>query len=264
MDAGDIRDAQDIALRRFFAAGILLRDAAVELTSLSLFRDTSPESGLNRLWGVILRIARDSGLYHDKLVDILVYLSKMPPPISAQGGPFVLYDMQVWNDLPMLGWALRDEWNFTPDRIPLDRRHKAACDFANINRLVAHLMATGERVFDYSWFALLTFREALEETSPTSDVLNAYIPAAVAWLEILGADIFGWDNVFASGGRKGAPGRGGPLWEGTHGFCKERWMLWRKRLGEFAVGNENITAEARMAADEACIMMDEIASGEIE
>ena len=78
------------------------------------------------------------------------------------------------------------------------------------------------------------------------------MPAAAAWISILGPQIYHWDMEFEHGPRVGAPGSGGPLWEnGKHGFCKERWELWRKGFGAIAeMGgdlSENVRASARQA-----------------
>jgi hypothetical protein len=176
--------------------------------------------------------------------------------------------MQVWKDLPMLGWEFRDEWNKRdiPSNPP-DRRQKAISDLINMDKFMAHLMATNEPVFAYSWFALLTFRTALEtppEQLLPTEPLDAYIPAAAAWIEILGVEIYEWDEEFESGPLVGAPGMGGPLWKGKHAFCEERWTLWRERFEEVARMEGELGEEARTAAREAGLMMREIENGDVE
>lgn len=241
------------------------------LESLSIFQDTSPESGLSRLWAVIIRAARDERRNHDKLVDILVFLSKRPAPRTTQGSSVVVYKMEVWKDLPMLRWGFRDEYNFSVDlNAPPFHRQEAVRKFVNINRFAALLKATGEEVFDYSWFALITLREALETKQREAKEiylakLNSWLPAAAAWIEILGVEIFEWDEEFPSGFPHGAPGSDGDLWNGKHGFYEERWSLWRERFAGLAKSEKwAIEDDVRRVAGEAAVMMGEIEEGDVE
>lgn len=101
-------------------------------------------------------------------------------------------------------------------------------------------MKTGLVVFEYDMFALWSMRSALE--SPL-DLMNlegietpeVNVPAAAVWILILGEEMFFWNNEYPHGPTEGDPGVGGPLWEGQHGFCLERWKLWRSRFGELSV-----------------------------
>lgn len=129
-------------------------------------------------------------------------------------------------------------------------------------------MATQEPVFNYSWFALVTFRGALEtplKQLPPDAPLDTYIPAAAAWIEILGVEIYEWDEEFEHGPLVGARGKGGPLWKGEHGFCKGRWVLWRERFGEMArmEGVPGLGEQARVTAREAELVMREIEDGDV-
>lgn len=109
-----------------------------------------PEAGLGRLWAVIVGCACESSEYHDKLVEILVQFSKLPSPKTASGDALILYDMQIWKDLPTLGWALRDH------------RQSVISKIINRDKFTALLMATEEPVFVYLWFTMFTLRDALE------------------------------------------------------------------------------------------------------
>jgi hypothetical protein len=53
------------------------------------------------------------------------------------------------------------------------------------------------------------------------------------------------------------------LWKGKHGFCKERWKLWRDRFGE-AARKEDESEQVRRVAREAELMMKEIENGHVE
>lgn len=258
-------------LQDFFKNNIPLKIAVDSLASVSLLDATSTEGAIGRLWGLIITCAREMPEHQDKLVNILVNLSQLPDAKTENGEPLVLHDMQIWKDLPTLGWYFRDEWNgpFVPGPdSPPEIRQKAISDFINVNRFTALLMATEEPVFNYSWFALVTLREALETPPsqlPSNAPLDTCIPAAAAWIEVLGVEIYEWDEEFEHGPLVGAPGRGGPLWNGIHGFCKERWELWRDRFGEVARMEDvpGLGEQTRIIAREAEMMMGQIENGDV-
>jgi len=99
-------------------------------------------------------------------------------------------------------------------------------------------------LFNYELFALWTMRDALEHPLHDSGVAQkrvksqcerslCSIPAAVRLVEILGELMYSWDHEFEHSPLK-APGGGGPLWSGKHGFCRERWHLWHQRFVELS------------------------------
>lgn len=83
--------------------------------------------------------------------------------------------------------------------------------FINLNKFTALLMATAEPQSTYSWFALITLRDALERPAhqflPTES-RDAYISAAA---EVLGVKMYAWDEEFQPGLLVDAPGSGGPF-----------------------------------------------------
>ncbi|KAI3117657.1 hypothetical protein DTO012A9_5228 [Penicillium roqueforti] len=130
--------SQFAVLQDLFSDSISAQEAVRDLASISLSME--PEAGLGRLWAVIVGCAYESSEYHDKLVEILVQFSKLPSPKTASGDTLILYDMQIWKDLPTLGWALRDH------------RQSAISKIINRDKFIAFLMVTEEPVFAYSWF----------------------------------------------------------------------------------------------------------------
>ncbi|KGO54208.1 Protein of unknown function DUF3632 [Penicillium expansum] len=243
----DISAPRFAILQDLFSERISAQQAAGYLASISLADTSDPEGGITSLWSLIFKCAYNSPEHHDKLVNVLVQLSKLPDAKKPKGDSILLYDMQVWKDLPMLGWQFRDEWNATVPAGPPDSRQNAISRIISRDKFTARLMATKESVFAYSWFALITLRGALETPADQSSAgnLEALIPAAAAWISILGADIYQWKEEF-----DGALGKGGTLWKGQHGFCKERWQFWKERFGELAI-SEEIGDEARTAARDA-------------
>ena len=113
----------------------------------------------------------------------------------------------------------------------------------------------------FKTFALWTMRSALEhpgvERVEMDQPFTAYLQAAAAWIEVCGPQIYRWDDVYPHGLREGAPGRGGPLWQGAHGFCSGRWRLWRERFGQIA-GEQGFEPEMSKAAERAEIAMRDI------
>ncbi|KAL2795564.1 hypothetical protein BJX66DRAFT_301891 [Aspergillus keveii] len=268
-------------LQSLFADEISAPEAASQLASATLSDETTLEGALGRLWNLIIALAGDSTTQHDRLVDVLVDISELPDESNISstlsrnsesnaepGSPLTLHDMVIWRDLPTLGWTFRDEWNFSinPNSTPEKKSH-AIRRWININRFAALLMATEEPIFaTYSWFALITLRQALEtpiDQMSAQNPLDAWVPAAAAWIEVLGVEIHEWEEEFPSGGNRGAPGRGGPLWEGKHGFCKGRWGLWRERFGSLARA-EDVSESVRKVAGDAEVIMREIEAGDVE
>ncbi|OJJ89201.1 DUF3632 domain-containing protein [Aspergillus glaucus CBS 516.65] len=227
----DIFASRFAVLQYLFSDNISAQKAARHLASISLSDNTTLE-GLGRLWSLMIKCVYRFPDHHDKLVDTLVQLSKLPDAKTDNKDPIFLHDMQ-WNA-------------FVPPGLP-ERRQSAISDIINWDTFTALLMATEEPVFAYSWFALITLRDALE-TPPNElseeDPLEALTPAAAA----VG----------------NAPGRGGPLWKGNHGFCKERWELWLERFGEVARMEGEIGDKVRMIARDAVQIMREIGDGDVE
>ncbi|KAL3459342.1 hypothetical protein BJX64DRAFT_301438 [Aspergillus heterothallicus] len=267
-------------LTALFNNNISAPEAASKLAEATLSDNTTTlEGSLYNLWNLLITLAADSPAHHDKLVDLLVDISELPDAETQQEKeeededrgkqPLTLHSMTLWTDLPLLSWTLRDEWNFsTNPNSSAEKRARAIARWINLNRFAALLMATEEPVFaSYSWFALVTLRQALETPSDQIDAAanppEAWVPAAAVWIEVLGVEIFEWEEEFPVGGNRGAPGRGGPLWDGKHGFCKERWGVWRGRFGVLARGEEEDEQVRRVAGD-AEVMMREIEAGDVE
>ena len=139
-------------------------------------------------------------------------------------------------------------------------RHKAITRFVNINKLAALLMRRQlSFTADFDAFAIYTMRPALETPigQDETQAPDAEIPAAAAWISVLGREMYSWDREFPHGDREGDPGRGGPLWRGQHGPCKERWQLWRRRFGELSRADE-LSDELRKIAKDAEAQMADI------
>lgn len=260
------------ALQDALNDNLTIQSAVDLLASLTLTSSGSPEDNLDHLWSLILGQAVRTPASHSKLVDLLVHLSKLADATHPQKPtePLVVHDMQVWSDLPLFGWAVRDAWNRSvPATASAAVQQRKAAEIVNLNAFAAQLLATDEPVFhELSWFALVTLREALENPAESQEArvaLEAAVPAAAAWIEHLGVEIHTWDEQFpAEEGTAGpVPGKGGKLWEGEPGFAKGRWKLWQERFAALSQEESGLSAPAREKAQEAYLQMKDISDGEV-
>ena len=126
------------------------------------------------------------------------------------------------------------------DADDITKRQTAIDGFVAVNALVATLMVHDEGRFnDNQNLALWTFRRALEHTHGEPEDLKTgawegVVLAAAELAVIAGEKIRYWDFEFEFGPLIGDMGAGGPLWDGKHGFCKERWELWQRRFFELS------------------------------
>jgi hypothetical protein len=250
-------------------------EQTVEATTTSLASCTlaadpqDPEEGLDSLWNILRFAAIKNPEHQLKIIDILISLSRRNV-LNDQGEPLTVDEgqLQVWKDLPKFGWNLRDALDSEIPAHPVELRQKIMTEELNLHTFMARLMATREPVFDgLDMFALWMLRE-LE--TPTKDMepkseIEAKIRIAAIWIEIVGVRIYGFNREFEHGPGKNDPGRGGPLWDGKHGFCVERWKLWRRRFVEVGkMDGEELAEEVRVVAREAETRMNKIEAGMIE
>lgn len=141
-----------------------------------------------------------------------------------------------------------------------DGGEQATKTFLNVNKFAAQLLRTDEMFISYDWWALVVMREALEYPDLYTDdrsLPDVMIPTALAWLSISGPQIYTWDNAFLISPTKGDRGRGGPLWGGQHGFCRERWKFWKRRFGELSSSTE-LSEDLRKLANECAATMSDV------
>lgn len=106
-------------------------------------------------------------------------------------------------------------------------------------------------------FGLWSLREALEDYHKDISKLDGLLPAAAQWIFHAGELIYGCEEEIAPDPQSGDPYKGGDLWAGKHGFCKERWQLWRQRF-DWAAESADLQAETKRAAREAVVAMGKI------
>ncbi|KAK7062636.1 hypothetical protein VNI00_000124 [Paramarasmius palmivorus] len=213
------------------------------------------------LWMAFAQMAKNTpasdGIAQEKLVDCLAAIKKLPPAMvtnneTGEREQYRNWGGRVWDDLPLFGPVIREEWNwFDPPETDPERDNERK-EWVNLNAFVAHV--TLAHVMDFELYAIWALRDAFEEDgfakvpddsespSTTSSPLDAHIPAAAQWIFVTGTLIYHSERQWVPGPNEGDPARGGPLLPfSTQGFSRERWNFWKmgfataakdKRLGE--------------------------------
>jgi hypothetical protein len=139
----------------------------------------------------------------------------------------------IYSSLFDLGMACREVNNDEPDSNATGVEIDA---WANVNFFWARLTEKG--LLDLSLYAIWRMRTALEEEQQddaegtAAQKYDVYIPAAASWIFGLGRALYTKEKDLTPTDRKqGNPAKGGELWKGKAVFSKERWALWKERLG---------------------------------
>ncbi|KAJ4399052.1 hypothetical protein N0V91_009748 [Didymella pomorum] len=139
----------------------------------------------------------------------------------------------IYSDLYDLGMACREVNNDEPEPNATDVEVDA---WANVNFFWALLTEKG--LLDLSLYAIWRMRTALEEEQQddaegtAAQKYDVSVPAAASWIFGLGRALYTKEKDLTPADRKqGNPAKGGELWKGKAEFSKERWALWKERLG---------------------------------
>ena len=152
--------------------------------------------------------------------------------------------------------------DFDPPPSDLDRT-TSRLKWLSIDALAARITAF-QCDTDFKVFGIWSLREALEDGSWEEDgpqeilsTLDGSVPAAGQWIFYAGRTIFACEDESEPSPRGGDPMRGGALWNGKHGYCEERWGLWKKRF-EWVQGVVTLSASTKEIAKKAVAAMDQI------
>lgn len=165
----------------------------------------------------------------------------------------------------MLGPSTRECWNDAPgcgSGFSVPEIHA----WANLNAFIARL--TRADLAGFWVYAIWAIRDALEverkdyepahKPERAAKLLDAYVPAAAAWIIVMGRELWEKDeDLTPKNPNQEDPARGGALWKGKSAFCKERWDLWATRF-EALSGMEDLMTETREIAAEIFARMEEI------
>ena len=148
---------------------------------------------------------------------------------------------------------------------------KCRSQWLNINAFAARITA-GSCAAEFSLFGLWSLREALEEEPLQDDAwsrwaeadpdkilskLDGSVPTAAQWIFHAGRALFTCEDQIEPSPNRGNPMKGGALWGGKSGFCRERWDLWKKRF-EWVQGVTTLEASTKEAAKKAVEAMEQI------
>lgn len=202
-------------------------------------------------WGNFFQIAQQipsESVAQCKLARVLRELSLLPDGGSAG-----------WQQLPQLGWVLRDWFNFTPAKKDVDSEHADAIlqSWVNVNAFWARLGGTG--VHSTVDFAIWALRSTLEDQDAPDvpKLLDNRVLTAAQYVEYEGHILhqqlaLGWkprDN-------EAQMYKGGPLFDGESGLSHARWEFWIVRFRELA--EKMSTAEAKSAAVRAANLLEAV------
>lgn len=214
-----------------------------------------------------------------KLIMILLFgrISHCGPRIFGNDGIVsstsltVVVCVQVHTPLAetMIDWfflQVSDPEPKNPDRAQIRQEE------INTNAFMAHI--TSRRVEDLKLYAIWALRSALEDEpwnwSPphfteefdddiiarllykrTIYTLDGFTIPAAQWIIHAGHLIFNCEEEYDESGSSD-PAKGGDLWNGKHGFCRERWGFWKERFGWIQTRDEledDTRAVAKIAVD---------------
>ncbi|KAJ5688550.1 hypothetical protein N7462_002942 [Penicillium macrosclerotiorum] len=101
----------------------------------------------------------------------------------------------------------------------------------NQNSFMARLV--GEGLLDWTNLVIWMMREALEESpSQGQSSADCYVLVVGEWMTYAGEVIFHQVNDEHLTEQQQRMTKGGSLYRGNAGLCRERWDFWRTRLGE--------------------------------
>lgn len=231
------------------------------------------ESELEALWttlnDIVWQIPHDHQ-WQDKLVLLLLALAERPPP---PGPKRPIWGVYLWINLPLFGPGMREGWN-SPLSVVKERensatrettigllnrdKHQVALrrDYTRMNAFLARVSHLPQR--DLELHAIWAMREALEEPLEPAE-LHLNVPGAAVWIYYAGNWIFSCQKSWEPGFPIGDPAVGGSLWEGSRGFSRGRWDLWRQRF-RWIAENSEVQQETRDYAWKAAEEMERIES----
>lgn len=184
------------------------------------------------------------------LVKLIAALKSRPNPPRPQGREDLKSHWvwrgsgALWTDLVIFGASMPESWNDTPTGCGRDVITVEG--WTSLNAFVARL--TAARVLDFSLYAIWSMRETLE-TDNRAETLEKILPASAMWVVYAGRQLHDSEQGWPAHPLRGNPAKGGPLWSGKSGFCKERWTLWKTMFKSITRRSDTNQATRGFAAD---------------
>lgn len=239
--------------------------------------DTTPRSIENYLWllwDLFIDIARQVPNNHPwqgKLVELLAAIKHLPAPRHPERQSFERYwGFRLWNNLPILGADIRENWNqgpweHGPDFHEIVKQYPRMAPLSvevwvRLNTFAAKL--TVASVLNLESYAIWLLRHALE-VPRRIDTLDNNIPAAATWILHAGRIIYHNAARTDIEPRKPVDAKPQDFYQGLDGFPRERWAFWKERF-RCERDNALLKESTRISATNAYNMMDLIESNEPE
>ncbi|OAA70235.1 hypothetical protein ISF_02209 [Cordyceps fumosorosea ARSEF 2679] len=189
------------------------------------------EDFLYTLWDVVLESAvtipaTDQRL--QQLIDVIKALQKKnTAEVEIWGAK-----TSVWKDLPMLGPALREAWNFKPE-LDGTEDHASLQKWISLNSFAARIL--GHKIQSSFNLGLWELRAGLEEKHPSDASRDLHLNTTSEWLWHAGNELYRLSyNGTLSQGDVDMTKTGSLVAVPTKGLSKDRWTFWKKRLGELS------------------------------
>ena len=228
-DDGGSSSSDVSAISRLLRGNSSPQDVAIELTGGWDPLMGGVEERMIPDWEFIIDAAQEVPEKQDLLVQLLQAIRHLPEPHSEGKKTDVMEKTRPpLADLPGFGMGMRERWNYfdpSPDEPDRMEQRQSWC---NLNAFAARL--TAQHCCEFTNFGLWSLRTALEDVPADICGLDGDVPAAAQWMLHAGQTIFECDDEMIPHPQLGDWYKGGQLWDGKHGFCPERWAVWKRRF----------------------------------
>lgn len=97
------------ALEDFLSGFISPQAAAEKFTTATISAKDNVESGLCRLWRILLAVGKNFPDTQDELVQLMEGIKALPE-LKSDGEIVTIGELKVWRDLPLFGSEIRHYW----------------------------------------------------------------------------------------------------------------------------------------------------------
>ncbi|TQV98193.1 hypothetical protein IF1G_03936 [Cordyceps javanica] len=191
------------------------------------------EDFLYTFWDVVLKSVVTIPATDQRLQQLINVIEALQKKNTAE---VEIWDAKtsVWKDLPMLGPALREAWNFKPELKQGKEDHAALQKWISLNSFAARIL--GHQLQSSFNLGLWELRAGLEEKHPSEASRDLHLNTASEWLWHAGDELHRLSGAAATLKQDEVDvTRTGSLVDApSKGPSKDRWAFWKKRLGDLS------------------------------